>query len=132
MMWRDDTNLVYVLHFRFGTNISAGDWRLIVDQWDDSNPEGIGLSPPPGLYEPIRGFGWVWRTYLGGPSSQVGWALEEEKGFCVKVQPFEQGLLLRSSAVASCHEDDLFNHATSPSFPLLFFALYEEGIWQRY
>ncbi len=132
MLWRDDTNLVYVLHFRNGTNISAGDWRLIVDQWDGSNPEGIGLSPPPGLYEPKRGFGWVWRTYLGGPSSQVGWASEEEKGFCVKVQPFEQGLILHSSTVASCHPDNLYNYATSPSFLPLFFALYEDAMWRRY
>jgi serine/threonine protein kinase len=132
MLWREDTNLVYVLHFRNGTDTSAGDWRLIVDEWDGSNPDGIGLSPPPGLYEPKRGFGWVWRTYLGGPSSQVGWAREEEKGFCAKFQPFEQGLILHSSTVEFCHEENLYNWATNPSFSPLFFALYEDGRWRRY
>lgn len=132
MLWRDDVDLVNVLHFKNGTDVSTGDWQLIEDDWDGSNPEGIGLSPPPGLYEPIRGFGWVWRTFLDGPSSKVGWAREEEKGFCAKTQPFQQGLIVHSSTVEFCHPDNLYNHATSPSFSPLFFALYESGNWRRY
>jgi serine/threonine protein kinase len=133
MFWRDDADLVYVLHFRNGTNVSAGDWQLIVDKWDGvTDPEGIGLSPPAGLYEPIRGFGWVWRTFLNGPSSAVGWATDEEKGFCAKIQPFEEGLILHSDTVEFCDPDNQYNWATHPSFSPLFFALYEDGRWRRY
>lgn len=133
MLWRDDADLVYVLHFKNGTKDSTGDWKLIVDKWDGvTDPDGIGLSPPPGLYEPIRGFGWVWRNFLDGPTAEIGWAREEEKGFCAKVQPFEQGLILQSNTVEFCHPDSLYNWATNPSFTPLLFALYEDGRWRRY
>ena len=131
MFWRDDTNRVYVLHFGGGTNSSAGDWQQILDEWDGSNPDGVGMSPPAGLYEPVRGFGWVWRTYLGGPGGQMGWATDIEKGFCAKIQPFEQGLLLHSNTVEFCLDNN-YNYAREPGFPTLFFGLYGDGSWQRY
>jgi hypothetical protein len=38
------------------------------------------LTPPPGLHQPVRGFGWVWRgqTPLGDLRSRLGWAVEPE------------------------------------------------------
>ena len=131
MLWRSDTDSVYVLNMQDGTNLSAGTWQLRAERWDGSNPDGIGLSPPPGLYEPVRGFGWLWRTYLGGPGSQVGWARDEEKGFCANMQPFESGLVFGSSTVTYC-QDELFNWATHPSFTPLLFALYGDGTWRRH
>ena len=131
MLWRSDTDSVYVLNMQDGTNLSTGTWQLWTEKWDGSNPDGIGLSPPPGLYEPVRGFGWLWRTYLGGPGSQVGWAREEEKGFCANMQPFESGLVFGSSTVTSC-QDELFNWATHPSFTPMLFALYGDGTWRRH
>lgn len=131
MFWRDDINRVYVLHFQGGTNTTAGDWREILDEWDGSNPDGVGMSPPPGLHEPKRGFGWVWRTYLGGPSGDLGWARDIEKGFCAKIQPFERGLLLHSNTVEFCLDNN-YNYAREPSFPTLFFAFYGDGTWRRY
>jgi hypothetical protein len=130
MFWRDDQNVVYVLSFQNG-NKSTGQWQVFTDQWDGTNPDGVGLSPPPGLYEPKRGFGWLWRTRLDGPDSVLGWARDEEKGFCAKIQPFENGRILHSSTVQTC-KDDLYNWATHPSFPPLFFALHGDGTWRRY
>jgi len=131
--WRHDIDGTYVLYFRDGSDRSTGYWEQMSQEWkwDGSNPEGVGMSPPAGLYEPKRGFGWLWRTHLGGPESPLGWAEDEEKGFCATVQPFDAGLAFQSSAVPNC-ADDLYNWAIHPSFVPLLFALYEDGTWQRY
>jgi serine/threonine-protein kinase len=133
MLWRNDTDLVYVFYYQGGSNQYAGSWVETPAEWrwDGSNPDGVGLSPPPGLYEPVRGFGYVWRNYLGGPDGQLGWARDEEKGFCANLQPFEQGFIFHSSTVQNC-QGDLFNWATHPSFAPLFFGLYGDGNWNRY
>ena len=133
MIWRHDTDRIYVLYGPAGTSGSSGNWQETPEEWkwDGSNPDGVGLSPPPGLYEPIRGFGWLWRTHLDGPDGALGWAREEEKGFCSSLQSFEQGLLLHSNTVEYC-EDTMYNWATHPSFTPLFFALYQDGTWRRY
>jgi serine/threonine protein kinase len=134
MLWRQDTDRIYIFQApSSGASASRGDWQETPQEWkwDGSNPDGIGLSPPAGLYEPVRGFGWLWRTHLGGSNSFLGWAREEEKGFCTSVQPFQRGILLHSNTVEYC-EDELYNWATHPSFRPLFFALYRDGTWQRY
>ncbi len=131
MFWRLDTDTVRVLYYGGGSNASAGDWTEITEPWDQSNPEGIGLVPPAGLYEPVRGFGWVWREFVDGPTGPLGWAREEEKGFCAKVQPLENGLLMHSNRVEYC-EDELYNWATNPTFAPLFYAFYEDGSWRKY
>jgi hypothetical protein len=133
LLWRSDTDKVYVFLMQSGSQRIAGEWWETPDymKWDGSDPDGVGLSPPPGLYEPIRGFGWLWRTYLDGPDSQIGWATDEEKGFCATIQPFDSGLLFRSNTVEFC-EDRLFNWATHPSFTPLLFSLHGDGSWQRH
>ena len=130
MVWRQDVDRVFVL-VRTSSSPVGGNWQAILDDWDGSNPEGVGMSPPPGLYEPKRGFGWVWRNFFGGPTGSLGWATDEEKGFCAKVQPFERGTLLHSNTVEFC-EDALFNWARDPSFSPLFLALYDDGRWQKH
>jgi hypothetical protein len=131
MFWRQDTDTVRVLYYGGGTNSSAGEWSEITQPWDGSDPDGIGLVPPPGLYEPVRGFGWVWREFVGAQTGPLGWAREEEKGFCAKVQPLENGLLMHSNRAEYC-EDQLYNWATHPSFAPLFYAFYGDGTWRRY
>lgn len=121
--------MVFVL-VKTASSPARGDWEAILDKWDGTEGS-IGVPPPPGLYEPRRGFGWVWRTFLAGPTGSLGWATAEEKGFCAKVQPFERGTLLHSNTVEFC-EDELFNWAREPSFSPLFFALYGDGTWRRY
>jgi hypothetical protein len=133
MLWRMDTDQAYAFFFQNGTNLTRGSYQAGPDawKWDGSYPDGIGLTPPPGLFEPVRGFGYVWRNFLGGPPSQIGWAADEEKGFCAKIQPFEQGFMFHSSMVTYC-EDQYFNWATHPSFVPLYFSLYGDGNWQRH
>ena len=103
MYWRADTDDVYIIYDRQldGTELYFGDWQLNLDEWkwDGSYPNGVGLTPPDGLYEPIRGFGWLWRHFYGGPDGKLGWALDGERGFddVALAQPFEQGVIFRGS-----------------------------------
>jgi hypothetical protein len=132
MLWRSDTDEVYIFHSQDGR--LTGHWIKTPPEWkwDGSNPDGVGMSPPPGLYEPKRGFGWLWRTYLGGPDGKLGWALEEEKGFCAIFQRFERGIIFRGGTVHSCL-DELINEprTTHPDFAPLFIAMYGDGTWRR-
>jgi hypothetical protein len=50
-----------------------------------ASPDNRGEeSPPPGLFEPVSGFGLVWRGEVTGTddlSALLGWAIEPEFGF---------------------------------------------------
>jgi hypothetical protein len=103
MFWRSDTDVVYIVYDRHkdGAELFEGTWQSNPDwKWDGSYPDGLGLSPPPGMYEPKRGFGWLWRTHLGAENGPMGWALDQEYGFnnTGQVQVFEQGLMFRGSS----------------------------------
>jgi hypothetical protein len=87
MYWREDTERIYVMY-------EAGLWQDYADTWQEGEPESAGLTPPPGLYEPIRGFGELWRLALGGPASTLGWAAEEERGVYSDIQDFAAGIIL--------------------------------------
>jgi uncharacterized protein with LGFP repeats len=103
MFWRVDTDETYIIYDRQfdGTELYFGDWKLhpVNLKWDGSYPDGVGLVPPPNLYEPVRGFGWLWRTFYGGPDGQLGWALDEEHGWdnLAIAQTFEMGVIFRGS-----------------------------------
>ena len=88
MYWREDRQLIYVLY-------DAGYWQEFGDLWADGGPESAGLSPPPGLLEPVRGFGLVWREQLGGPEADIGWATEHEQGGDTAIEDFEHGVILK-------------------------------------
>jgi hypothetical protein len=104
LFWIKDTDQVYIILDREknGSELAEGKWRLAEPswKWDGSNPEGVSLLPPAGLVEPKRGFGWLWRTHLGGPEGPLGWALDKEYGFdnTGKAQVFESGLIFKSSS----------------------------------
>lgn len=68
------------------------------DTWVSGiDPDSAGLTPPPGLVEPIRGFGKVWRND-GALAARLGWALAGEQGVTLSVQPFERGVAVFSPA----------------------------------
>jgi hypothetical protein len=134
MLWRLDIDGTYVLYFGAGADRTTGSWQQMPEEWkwDLSNPDGVGLNPPAGLYEPKRGFGWLWRNYLGGADGPLGWAEQEERGFCAAIQPFDTGITIRSDASRSSCEGDMYNWAIHPSFTPFLFALYSDGTWQRF
>jgi YVTN family beta-propeller protein len=105
MFWRGDSREIYVLH-------DDHTWRAFADTWQEGQPQDDpNLIAPPGLFQPKRGFGKVWREELGGPASQIGWAREEELGFTGVVQAFDAGTTLWS------------NLGTT-------YILYAEGYWE--
>ncbi len=72
-----------------------GSWATVQDTWNNSQPESGGLTPPPGLFEPKRGFGNAWRNETGlNVRNRLGWAIEEEVGSDGAVQNFYNGLMV--------------------------------------
>ena len=104
MFWRSDLDQVYVVYDRQANNgavLAQGNWQTDPAwKWDGSYPEGIGLTPPPGLVEPKRGFGWLWRNYLNSENGPLGWALDDEYGFdnTGQAQSFEGGIMFKGSS----------------------------------
>jgi hypothetical protein len=82
MIWSEAKDRVYVL-FEDGDSPA---WRAYPDLWEegmaDSDP---GIVPPPGRYQPIRGFGLVWREQLD-VRDRLGWAADREAAYDVAIQ----------------------------------------------
>jgi len=104
LFWRSDTTQVYMVFDRNkanGADLTSGDWFIGPREWgwDGSDPQGIGLQPPPGLYEPIGGLGWLWRKHLGGADGRLGWAVAKEYCFeqLAVAQTFQRGIAYKSS-----------------------------------
>lgn len=79
MLWLSSPDQIYIL---YGDGQSPS-WATVPNQWTQGQPENDpSLTPPAGLYQPVRGFGLVWRSTNGsvGPSvrDRLGWATEAE------------------------------------------------------
>ncbi|NJL93073.1 MAG: hypothetical protein HC915_04775 [Anaerolineae bacterium] len=86
MLWRDTRQIVALAQNRQY-------WR-VADTWNEGLPaEDPALTPPEGLLQPVRGFGFVWRA---DPTFQavLGWATAPELPFSSTWQEFEGGSLL--------------------------------------
>lgn len=58
-----------------------GKWAQFDDTWQEGQPESDpAITPPGGLYQPIRGFGKLWREHAD-VKSKLGWALAPEQGY---------------------------------------------------
>ena len=84
MVWRKDLNLIYGLE-------SGGSWFFTGDTWRDGDSAyDPTIVAPDGFYQPVRGFGKVWRERPGARDS-FGWATAEEKGMTAVIQEFTGG-----------------------------------------
>jgi hypothetical protein len=82
MIWLDEQDVIYVL-FDDG---SSPHWSVFSDEWEDGDPQDDpSLTPPAGLYQPVRGFGLIWREQTG-VRDRLGWATDAEAGFSTSVQ----------------------------------------------
>jgi hypothetical protein len=88
MFWRSDLRYIYAL-------LNRHQWADYVDTWTDKEPEAGYVVPPPGLIEPKRGFGKVWRTTLSQPNAWIGFGVETERGITGRLQAFEHALGIR-------------------------------------
>jgi hypothetical protein len=86
MIWLGAVDRIYVLFADSG----YPPVQIVADTWEPGMPESDPLLvPPPGYYQPVRGFGLVWRGE--GPTAipvraRVGWALELEYGYTSALQ----------------------------------------------
>ena len=106
MFWTAVGPRVYVLY-------NNGTWQSFADTWAPPQPESDpSIVPPWGYYQPVRGFGKVWRE---NPSvrSALSWARELERGLTLSWQNFERGQMLWSDRLG-------------------FYVLYNNGTWKHY
>jgi len=131
MWWRQDNDLAYAFNWQGGSDPTRGTWITggVAWTWDQSFPNGRGLTPPAGLLEPIRGFGFVWYNFLGRETGSLGWATDIERGICSKVQEFQQGTIWHSST-GTCPGDE-GNRAGELPAPL-FFVMNKNLNWRNY
>lgn len=84
LLWNGDLRLIYILR-------PNNRWSSADDIWRDGDPAfDASLTPPEGRFQPVRGFGQVWRTQPG-VQDDLGWASAEEDGFTAQAQPFDGG-----------------------------------------
>ncbi len=106
MIWREDTQSIYVLY-------ENGAWSVFEDTFVEGDTESDpALVAPGGTFQPIRGFGKVWREQLGGAAAPLGWATLPESGVSGTTQDWAHGTLLSFGLAER-------------------FLLFENGHWER-
>ena len=81
MIWLGTSREIYVFYDQPEPGHSEPSYRIYADEFHDGDPESSPtLVPPSGLYQPLRGFGLVWRTYPDVRAG-LGWATAPEAGF---------------------------------------------------
>lgn len=87
MLWVQSIDAYYIL-----SGATSGDYRFTVGlvlKPNGSPDNRVGTPPPPGLVEPVSGFGLLWRgevVGVDGVREQLGWALEAEAPFSTPYQ----------------------------------------------
>lgn len=80
MIWLGAQDRILVL---YGDGAGPA-YEIVTDAWQSGMPESDpAIEPPAGLYQPVRGFGLVWRGESSGYSvrERLGWALAPEQGY---------------------------------------------------
>jgi len=106
MFWLSSGPTVYALY-------NNGTWQAYPDTWASPQPESDpGIVPPWGYYQPVRGFGKVWRENANVRAG-LSWATEQERSLDVSWQDFQGGHMLWSNRLG-------------------IFMLYNDGTWRHY
>ncbi len=81
MLWVQSEDRIYVL---YDEGIPA--WQAFTDEWEEGDPvKDDDIVPPPGYYQPERGFGLVWREQPN-VRERLGWGTTPEAGGQTAVQ----------------------------------------------
>ena len=87
LLYQADTRTIHLFGLIPGTD--GGDHATFPDTWDPGQPVGGGAGPTPGLYEPARGFGTLWRAHPE-VRAQLGYATATaETGYTLTAQTFQ-------------------------------------------
>lgn len=89
MIWVEDTiwvewkDRIFVL---YDDDQPSPKWETFTDEWYEGEPDhDPALTPPDGLYQPVRGFGLVWRE-CPNVRDRLGWAVDQETCFSTIMQ----------------------------------------------
>ncbi len=90
MLWLEDGSLVDAKYkgqsLIFVLYAPGQSWEIYPDTWTSIEPDrDPSIAPPAGFYQPIRGFGKVWRD-TPQVRQRLGWALADERGFLTLYQ----------------------------------------------
>jgi hypothetical protein len=93
MIWRSDTDSIYALY-------TDGSWESFEDTFEEGQPESDpAIVAPPSRWQPIRGFGKVWREHPEVRAS-LGWAIDKEFGLTAPMHRFEHGYMISFGGIA--------------------------------
>ena len=85
MVWFEATDSIYVFY-------KSGRWQRFDDTWsEDQDQSDPAFSPPTERFQPIRGFGKVWREHPN-VRELLGWALGVELAFNSMMQQQAVGI----------------------------------------
>lgn len=83
MIWVGGEDLIYVL---YEDDVFSPKWQAFTDDWEPGDPvSDTTIIPPEGYYQPLRGFGLVWREQPF-VRDRLGWAVALEAGGDTAVQ----------------------------------------------
>ncbi len=83
MIWAGGEGLIYVL---YNDDVFSPKWDVFPDDWEEGDPiNDPSITPPPGFYQPIRGFGLVWREQPN-VRDRLGWAAAPETAYETTIQ----------------------------------------------
>ncbi len=103
LLYQADTRTIHLFDLAPGTD--GGNHLTFPDTWDPSQPVGGGAGPTPGLYEPNRGFGKLWRENAE-VRARLGYAtVPAETGYTLTIQAFQTVPVSRSGVVLYTRPD---------------------------
>ena len=80
--WGEGQDAIFVLY----DDVWSPRWAMFADEWEEGLPDhDPSLTSPAGLYQPMRGFGLVWREHPE-VRDRLGWATDQEAPFTTTVQ----------------------------------------------
>lgn len=83
MIWVGEEDRIYVL---YNDETFSPKWEAFQDEWNEGDPiDDPSITPPQGFYQPVRGFGLVWREQPN-VRDRLGWALAPEAAYTTQVQ----------------------------------------------
>lgn len=113
MFWLQPTQQIWVL---INDDAGSGRWLIFNDTWVDGEASSDpALTPPTSLYQPIRGFGKLWRENTEVREA-LGWAVLPETGYITTYEYHAGGYI---DATTEMYVDApgyhlLFNQANEP------------------
>lgn len=83
MIWVAAQDRIYIL---YDADQFPSRWETYMDVWEVGDPlDDPTIHPPTGLYQPVRGFGLIWRE-MPDVRSRLGWAIDLETAFTTVYQ----------------------------------------------